>query len=159
MATAAQRQHAHSLMLWLIAHEPQIHYQQRRPMTLTGYTEQQLADLFARHGTVHSDCSETVTALCKWAGLASPTGSYNGYGNSSSMYANLLQYLDPSAAKVGAIVVFGPQGADHAAMVMEAGHDPWLFSHGQEKGPLKVRFSAEKAAHRGPATFLSVAEL
>lgn len=160
MATDAQRDHIAAIWHELIALEGPIHYRQKRPMTLTHYLEQQLIDLLHNGHSVDADCSETVTAICKMAGLADPSGrGYDGYGNSATMWDHLPRYSTPSRAQVGAIVTFGPGGADHVAQVIQAGKDPVLGSHGQEKGPMAVRFSAQKHAHRAPATFLSIARL
>lgn len=160
MASHAQRQHLLALMRLCLAHEPQIHYLQRRPMRLVHYTEHDFTHLL-EHGTQFAaDCSESVTALCHWAGLADPCGMhYDGYGNTSSMYQHLDHYTSPSAAGLGALCVFGPGGADHVVMVMQPGDDPWCFSHGAENGPRRVRWSVERAVHRRPATFLSIAHL
>lgn len=168
MATAAQRTHLAALMQLLLANEPRIHYQQRRPMLTPRIYEQQAVDLFAAGGSVSSDCSETVTWLCKMAGLQDPNGlSYNGQGFTGTLLSSLPHYVDPADANVGALVVWSdprhPQG-NHVAMVLTPGRDPWLFSHGSENGPKRVRLSAETAAqervHAGTSTiFLSVARL
>ncbi len=160
MATPAQRQHLAALMRWLIANEPLIHYQQRRPMSLTAMTEQVVATRFAGRLTVTSDCSETVTALCKWAGLADPNGnSYNGSGYTGTLLGHLPHYSDPRAADVGALVVYGPGNGEHVSMVLTPGADPWLFSHGSESGPKRRRLSTERRLHAEPVTFLSIARL
>lgn len=160
MATAAQRAHLHALMEWTLRNEPKIHYEQRRPMQLQLFTEQALAERFAAGKTVIADCSEFVTALCKWAGLADPNGNrYNGDGYTGTMLGYLKHYTDPRAAQIGALVVYGPGDGDHVSMVMEPGHDPWLCSHGSDAGPVKIRLSAQRAHHRAPVTFLSIAHL
>ena len=160
MATVAQRRHLHELMAYLCEHEPQVHYLQRRPMRLTALSEAQLRTLLdAGHG-IAADCSESATALCRWGGLSDPNGMhYDGWGNSGSMWSHLPHYTNPRHADVGALVTFGPSGADHAAMVYTPGADPLLWSHGAEAGPRLVRFSVERAVHRAPVTFLSIAHL
>lgn len=93
MATPAQRQHLGALMDMLVANEPLIHYAQRRPMASTVYREQQLADLFKAKRTIAMDCSESVTLLCKLAGLADPNGTnFNGYGFTGTMLKHLPHY-------------------------------------------------------------------
>lgn len=160
MATQLQRNHAAGLMRWLIAHEPQIDYDQVRPMRTRRLTEQQLVDVFARGGRIETDCSETATLVCRLAGLADPNGhGYNGAGFTGDMLAHLPHYTDPAKAAVGALVVFGPGSGDHVCQVLEAGHDPLLFSHGQDAGPIAIRLSAEKRVQRGPVTFLNVSRL
>ena len=160
MATTAQRTHLASLMRFLLANEPLIHYRQRRPMTTRGLYEQQLADLFADGGSIYSDCSETVTLLCRMAGLQDPNGTgYDGTGYTGTLLANLPHYTDPRAANVGALVVFGPGTGDHVGMVMTPGADPWVFDHGSEDGPRRRRLSTVARSHRPPVTFLSIADL
>jgi hypothetical protein len=150
-------------MRWLIAENAQIHYLQRRPMALIHYTEQALSDLFAAHHTVSADCSESITCLCKWAGLADPSGlGYDGYGNTQTMYDHLPHYSSPQDAEVGAIAMFGAGYSlahQHVAMVMKPGADPLLFSHGSEPGPMAIRLSVEAPYHPGKPVFLSIQHL
>lgn len=160
MATPAQRQHLHALMGYLLKHEPQIHYAQARPMDWTSWSEAHLHAILDSGGGAWADCSEAVTALCRWAGLRDPSGfHYNGSGNSASIFRFLPHYTNPARAMPGALVTFGPYGADHVAMVYTAGNDPMLWSHGAEAGPRLVRYSIERAVHRKPATFCSIAAL
>jgi len=152
-------------MRYLIAHEPQVHYAQVRPMRTVHLTETQLDTLLAHSGSVTMDCSESVTALCRWAGLHDPNGAgYDGQGNTLTLYHHLPHYTNPAHALVGALVVFGapsrPLSRQHVCMVMEPdAHDPLLFSHGQERGPLAVRLSVERAVHDDAGTFCSIAHL
>lgn len=147
-------------MVYTLAHEPQIHYTQARPMRTVHLSEAQLHTLLGNGHSIAMDCSEAVTCLCKWAGLHDPNGlHFDGYGNSHTLWAHLTHYSDAGRAKVGALCTFGPYGNDHVAMVMETGDDPLMWSHGYEGGPRRVRFSAERAIHRRPATFLSIAAL
>jgi hypothetical protein len=160
MATDAQRLHLLALMKLTLAHEPQIHYSQVRPIGPERLTEAQLVTLFAHGHSIAFDCSGGVTCLCKWAGLRDPNGlHYDGYGYTGTLLHHLPHYSDPAKARLGALVVFGPGTGDHVAMVMARGADPMLWSHGSEGGPRRVRFSVERAVHRRPATFLSIAAL
>lgn len=160
MATAGQRVHLHFLMRYLLTKEPQIHYKQVRPMRTTHFTEQHLTQLLDHGGEITMDCSEAVTCLCKWAGLSDPNGrGYDGSGYTGTLLANLRHYANPAKAKTGALVVFGPGSGEHVCMVLDAAPDPILWSHGQERGPIAVKFSAERAAHKPPAVFLSIARL
>ena len=148
------------LMDMLVQHEPLIHYKQIRPMTTRVLTEQQLVDLFAAKKTISMDCSESVTLICRLAGLADPNGlAYNGRGFTGTMLDHLKHYTSPVAADVGALVVFGPGEGDHVCMVRKRGKDPLLFSHGQERGPFYVHLSDERRAQKPPTTFLSIAKL
>lgn len=147
-------------MRYLLAHEPQIHYLQRRPMHLTAWSETYLRHLLDNGYGIAADCSESVTALCRWAGLHDPTGNhFDGYGNTASMYGFLPHFTDPKLSQVGGLCVYGPDGADHVTITYTPGADPLVWSHGAERGPRLVRWSVEKAVHRHPATFLSIARL
>jgi len=162
MATDAERRHMQDLMRFLIAHEPNVHYAMRRPMETVKLTEKQMrAKVQAgRFPGITMDCSESVTCLCKWAGLSDPNGErYNGTGWTGTLLAHLPHYSDPKIAEPGALVVFGPGSGDHVCMVLESGTDPLLFSHGQERGPLAIRLSVERRAHRTPVTFLNISKL
>jgi hypothetical protein len=147
-------------MYLLLEHEPQVHYQQRRPMDWTTWNEARLRYLLKAGQGIYADCSESVTALCRWAGLSDPSGfHYNGSGNSGTIWQHLPHYSDPSRAQVGALVTFGPAGADHVAMVYRPGVNPTLWSHGAERGPRTFPYSVERDFHRRPATFCSIAAL
>lgn len=161
MATTLQRAHMLGLMRFLLAHEPQIHYGQIRPMKTAKLTEQQLANLFSVGGTITSDCSETATLICRLAGLANPNGTTyeSGAGYTGTMLNHLPHYTDPRGASVGALVVFGPGTGDHVGLVMTPGADPWIFDHGSESGPKRRRLSTVAAAHRPPVTFLNISSL
>lgn len=161
MTTDAQRHRLGELMDLLVEHEPKVHYRQQRPMTTrTIRSEKALRAALATRAGVSMDCSESVTLLCRLAGLADPNGlGYNGAGYTGTMLAHLPHYSDPFNAGVGALVVFGPGNGDHVCMVRRIGHDPVLFSHGQERDPAFIRFSVERAYHRSPARFLSIARL
>lgn len=155
MATAAQRNRLAQLARNLIAHEPQVHYSQVRPYPVHAKPGQYPITL---------DCSSAVTLLCKWAGLKDPNGphyNYNGYGYTGTLLDGPCRhYFSPARAYVGALVIFGPGTGEHAAMVIgELGHNPLLFSHGMERGPLAIRLHDEAQYHRPPVTFLSIAHL
>lgn len=172
MATTRQRILLQQYMGWFISHAPQIHYGAVRPMlTYRRWdgakkparfpTYSEVAKIFKDGGSITMDCSESVTLLCKWAGLKDPNGfGFNGYGNSGTMYEHLTKrYTSPGSAHPGAIVVYGPW--DHVCMVQTRNNnDPWLFSHGQESGPLHISLAEESAFHSGQARyFLDVSRL
>jgi hypothetical protein len=162
MATTAQRAKLHELMTFLLAHEPAVHYAQRRPMRTAAMSESSFR-YHVEHEGVAMDCSETVYLLLRLAGLNVHTAGYlaGGYGNSHTLWASLPHYTSPKGTKVGAVVTYGPYGGVHAAIVMDdAGtSDPWLFSMGSEGGPRRVRWSVENAVHGGTATLCSIAHL
>jgi len=161
MASTAQREHLAALMRWTIQHERAFHYLQRRPMRMLAFSESHVRELVARGFSFSADCSEYVTWCFKCAGLGDPTGfHYEGFGNTSSMWAHLPHYSDPAEAWPGALVVWGPGGDHHVACVLERGSNPLLASHGREGGPNAVRLHGEDAAQRHrERVFLSISHL
>lgn len=161
MVSEAQRRHLGRLMDLLVGHEPQVHYAQVRPMQTRHITEHELLATIS-HG-ITMDCSESVTLLCRLAGIGDPNGKhFDGSGYTGTLLQHLPHYTDPRKAKVGALVVFGPgrhHDGDHVCMVRRPGPNPLLFSHGQERGPFYISLSEEKKYHPEPTTFLSIANL
>lgn len=159
MATGAQREHLKAAMLFLIAHEPLVRYAQIRPMRTAHLYEQQTADLFAAKRSITMDCSESVTLLCRWAGLQDPNGrGYDGYGFTGSLLSS-LPHIQQKDIGVGSLVVFGSGTGHHVCMVLEPDSDPLLFSHGSERDPTKVRLSVERQYQPPGVVFLSIAHL
>lgn len=131
---------------WGIQNEPQIHYQQLRPMDGLAHP---------RKLPLQTDCSGFVTLCFKWAGGPDPNGlRFNGQGYTGTML-QACTHIARSAARPGDLVVWGPPPGRHVAMVLEAGNDPPLVSHGQEKGPVEIRFSIENQYQPAPAVWLS----
>lgn len=123
---------------WAIAHEPMIHYSQARPFPL--YKPGALP--------MTLDCSGSTITFARWAGLPNPAGGAWDVGSTETIQAHL-----PTIAKAEAQpadVVIWHQGSDdvHMAVVLEAGENPMLESHGTEAGPRYIQFSAEDAYHR-----------
>lgn len=150
--------------LWL-RHGSQIHYPPHDVRTAFdartfNLTEQQMERLLIGGGALQADCSEAVTELCKWAGLADPNGlGYRYAGYTGTLLSHLPHYSDPAAAGVGALCVFGRYPGEHVSMVHDAGADPMLWTNGSENGPNLYRLSLERTWHRPPVTFLSIAHL
>lgn len=160
MATSIQRRHMLGLMDMLVHHEPLVHYRQARPMSTQHLMERDLELMFAAKRGIQMDCSESVTLICRLAGLLDPNGQhYNGYGFTGTILQHLDHYSDPADASVGALVVFGPGTGNHVAMVHTPGRNPLLFSHGSEAGPGLVRLEAEAHGQRPPVRFCSIAKL
>ena len=104
------------------------------------------------HG-VDADCSYGVTILCDWAGVPDPTGGkFDGYGNSVSIYQH-LPHIPIGEAKTGDILLFGPNGAWHATMILQPALDPMLWSHGHQGAPNLYRLSQDK---RQPVTICRI---
>jgi len=161
MVTDSQRQRMGRIMDILVNNEPEVHYKEIRPMptcsikSLTSLEKQ----LTSKSG-ITMDCSESVTLICKLAGLEDPNGSdYNCRGFTGTLLENLPHYSEPRIAKIGALVVFGPGTGEHVCMVRHRGKNPILFSHGQERGPFYISLSEEQKFHKKPITFLSIANL
>ncbi len=132
---------------WGIANEPQIHYQQLRP--IDGLHD-------ARQLPLHTDCSGFVTLCYAWAGADDPNGlDYSGLGYTGTLLRH-LERVPLSAVQPGDLVVWGPGTGNHVALVLESdGKDPLLCSHGQEKGPFAIRFSVETRYQPAPVVWLS----
>ena len=150
-------------MDYLVRHEPNVHYAQVRPMvTRSIHTLVELHTAVERSKGLTMDCSESVTLLCKLAGLKDPNGlNYNGAGWTGTLLDHLPHYYAATSAGIGALVVFGVgnPSREHVCMVRRTGSDPLLFSHGQERGPFFIPLSVEKRYHSAPYTFLSIAHL
>ena len=116
---------------WGIEHELEIHYGETRPIPL------------GRRLPLTTDCSGFVTLCYYLAGAPDPNGSrYSGYGWTGTLLRHLTA-IGPVDARKGDIVVWGAYPGRHCAIVLEADDDPLLCSHGQERGPIAIRFSAE----------------
>lgn len=123
----------HAFMVATAGNAYSWNYREVRPLTLPP----KLA-----HG-VNADCSFGVKVLCDWAGVPDPTGGrYDGYGNSVSIYEH-LPHVPLARAQTGDILLFGPEGAWHATMILEAGSDPMLWSHGHQGAPSLYPLSAD----------------
>jgi hypothetical protein len=106
------------------------------------------------------DCSESATLICRLAGIADPNGlGYDGTGWTGTLIQHgnaAKRKIKAAQARVGDLVVFGAYPGHHVCTVLEAGADPLLFSHGQERGPLAIRFSEERQHQPSPAQFYRV---
>lgn len=100
---------------------------------------------------VRGDCSKGVQWLCWWSEAPDPMDNgFAPYGNSQTIWSHLQHLTSPAELEVGDIVTFGKWGSDHAAMVIEAGPDPLLWSFGHEGAPNTYRLSLD----RRPAQYL-----
>jgi hypothetical protein len=162
MATDAQRHQLGAIMDYLVREKSKVHYAEVRPMRTERIVSLHLLQqaLLSPAG-ITCDCSESVTLLCRLAGLADPNGfHYDGTGYTGTLLHHLPHYEDPAKAKVGGLVVFGPGSGHHVCMVRgDLGPDPLLFSHGSEAGPIFLRLSVEQRYQPPPTTFLSIAGL
>lgn len=93
---------------------------------------------------VTGDCSKGVQYLCRWAGGPDPMRQgFDPYGNSQTLWLRLSHLLTASELLTGDVVTFGIDGSEHAAMVLEPGIDPLLWSFGHEGAPNTYRLSAD----------------
>lgn len=126
---------------WGIRNEPRIHYGEVRPIPL------------ARRLPITTDCSGFVTLCYFLAGAPDPNGrEYDGEGWTGTLLRHMAHIEEPRA---GDVVVFGAYPGHHAALVLAPGDDPLLASHGQERGPVEVRFSTESRVQPAVVTWLS----
>jgi hypothetical protein len=123
--------------------QARIHYAEVRPMPLR------------RTLPLATDCSGFATLCYFLAGAPDPNGlDYIGQGYTGTLLRH-LPHIGHAAAQPGDLVVWGRYPGRHCAVVLETGDDPLLASHGQERGPLEIRFSAEQEVQAAqPATWL-----
>jgi lysozyme family protein len=110
-----------------------------------------------------TDCSAFATLCYCWAGAPNPNGT-GAYDARQPAYTGSMldrcRRIPKSAAKPGDLVVWTPPSrGQHVCVVVGAGPDPMLVSHGSDSGPKRLRFSAEDAYQRrhghGNAVWLS----
>ena len=127
---------------WGVAHEPQIHYEEIRPMPLSASLP------------LTTDCSGFVTLCYYLAGAPDPNGlGYNHYGYTGTLL-NHGQQIELKDVQPGDVIVYGPGTGWHTALIIEGGPDPLTVSHGDEAGPGIVRVSQDG---RLPQTYLRFA--
>ncbi len=98
---------------------------------------------------VRGDCSKGVQWLAWWAKAPDPMqNGFGPYGNSQTIWSVLHPVDTPAELEVGDLVTFGYNGNKHAAMVMEPGPDPLLWSFGHQGAPDAYRLSQDKRPHQ-----------
>jgi hypothetical protein len=149
------RREMKQIMDLLLAHEPKVHYAQVRPMrTQSIKSVAGLKKKLASQGGVSMDCSESSTLIARLAGAPDPNGlGYNGSGYTGTLLEHCRR-VKKADLLVGDLVVFGGGTGHHVCVVYGAGDDPWLFSHGQERGPIKIRLSEEAKYQPRPVSYL-----
>jgi cell wall-associated NlpC family hydrolase len=132
---------------WGIANESQIHYEQLRPMDGIGQVHKL---------PLKTDCSGFSTLCYAWAGAPDPNGAdYNGQGYTGSMLKH-MQRIPAGAVQPADLVVWGEFPGHHVALVLKAGADPLVCSHGQEKGPFQIAVSQETTYQKTPPIYLTL---
>ena len=134
------------IALWAAAHEPQIHYRQSRPIDGRG-------DPFKL--PLFTDCSGSITCFYEWAGAPDPNGlGFSGQGLTGTLLGH-LPHISRRAVQPADLVVFDSGDGHHVCIVVEAGPDPGLVSHGQGRGPIRIGFADELQAQQNrPVTWL-----
>jgi len=94
---------------------------------------------------VTGDCSKGVQYLARWADGPDPMGEgFGPAGNSSTLWLRLPHLASARELELGDIVTFGHDGDEHAAMVLEPGDDPLVWSFGHQGAPNRYRLSSDR---------------
>ena len=102
-----------------------------------------------------SDCSSGVTDCYSWGGAPDPNKrNYDGQGYTGTLIAE-GRLISARAARASDIVIFGPGTGWHAALVLEAGANPLVWSMGEQGDP---RIYACSSVAKGVAYVNNVAE-
>ena len=75
----------------------------------------------------------------------SERNGYNGAGYTGTLEAH-MRHIPQIQLQPGDLCLWKGK---HVSLVVQAGADPLLISHGEEKGPYAIRFSAQKRGFRG----------
>lgn len=98
---------------------------------------------------VTGDCSKGVQWLCYWAKAPDPMANgWSSWGNSQTICFALHHLGSASVLLVGDVITFGRDGSEHAAMVLEAGSDPLVWSFGHQGAPNSYRLSVDHREHQ-----------
>lgn len=93
---------------------------------------------------VEGDCSKGVQYLARWAKAPDPMGNgWDDWGNSYTIWLHLRHLPSRTDLLPGDIVTFGASGQSHAAMVLEPGPDPLVWSFGHQGAPNSCRLSED----------------
>jgi hypothetical protein len=118
---------------------------------------------FAAGEIWYPDCSATVQWVCRSSGWKSPTG-LGWTGSSGEIFNHLPHFTNVRDCKLGTIVVYGIDGADHVAQVIggAGSSDPMLGSHGSAFSSNTISYSNLTAYFAGlgkPVALLAVGDL
>ena len=160
--TPTQRRHIVRLCLLLNKYAPLVNYAEVRPMSTAHLTESQLRLRFEAGRTITTDCSETVTLVCRLAGLKDPNGlAYDGEGYTGTMLDHLEHFTNFDEAHPGTLIVFGDFPGTHVVIVVRPnGTNPSIYSHGSHASSAIWDLDTERTYHAGqPMTLLAIEDL
>lgn len=160
--TERQRDKMVWIAQYLNAHAELCHYAEIRPMTTRGLTLGSMEEAFKRGVHITMDCSESVTLICRLAGLQDPNGEgYDGYGYTGTMLAHLKHFTDWNEVHKGTLIVFGAGTGTHVVMVVQPnGENPLVYSHGSYASHAIWDLNTERTYHEGePLTLLAIEDL
>jgi len=166
VATTAQRKHVLSVLDFFHAHASHLLYPPHDVRTAFDnecwHWSEATTELQLEHGRYwQGDCSEFASYVLKCAGL----WKWTTPGATSSHLQLLPVYTNAKDALTGALVVFGPGGGHHEAVVHtpDARYgNPLLSSHGRPGfDAVKLRDLEAEQTHMGypGVRFLSIAHL
>lgn len=162
MVTDTQRRHMVRLAELLDQNARLVNYAEVRPMSTAHLTESQLRQRFEAGERITCDCSESVTLICRLAGLRDPNGlRYDGEGYTGTMLSHLEHFDDWTKVHEGTLIVFGAYPGEHVVMVTKPnGENPEVYSHGSYSDHAIWSFDTERTYHEGQAvTLLAIADL
>jgi hypothetical protein len=128
---------------WWVDHESLMDYEMSRPVPL--------AAIKARK-KCKTDCSGSVYGI--WHGLGFPDPTGGEYTDQDIVFTGTLlnaneRVASIAALQIGDLVIFGTtESTHHVCFVLAPGADPLLFSHGQDRGPIKISLSDEREWHK-----------
>lgn len=162
MPTQTQRNHMVRLAQLLNKYAPDVDYAEVRPMRTRGLTQSRLTIDLEHNVPVTMDCSESITLICRLAGLKDPNGlRYDGYGYTGTMLDHLPHFSDYHELHKGSLIVYGDGTGTHVVMVTTPNdEDPEVYSHGSHSAHAIWSLSTENTYHPGePRTLLAIEDL
>lgn len=139
-----------------------VDYAQIRPMRTRFLTQSRLTIDLQHSIPVTMDCSESVTLICRLAGLRDPNGlNYDGYGYTGDMLVHLPHFTDYDKLHKGSLIVYGDGTGTHVVMVTTPnGNNPEVYSHGSHAKHAIWSLDTENQYHIGePRTLLAIEDL
>ncbi len=136
---------------WAVSDKARWNYAEVRPIPRPPWRTNQ---------SITTDCSGFVTIMAEWSRMPDPNGlNYDGSGFTGTMLSH-LPHIPFSETWRGDLCVFGAGTGTHVVVLAIGGvreSDPYVYSHGFQGGPIKLRLSQESQYHSGqPKTFLRI---